>query len=939
MADDVNKSGKPVNEYSRDPAKQEKTDYSKFGHRSTSEDPIKRAFAKIEATRVLNTKREQFIEERLGELSVKHSSPLYYDQADQLAETIKIYQAKKIDLSIAANQRAKEQLFTTVNSATAERRTRSAIAHASRSAQTVPLAIKMASTANPFGLQRVAGQLESEIHSSDESLRDAAARGDVEAVQGLSQRRNQLITRKGRVEATQGLMSKMGRDVSSQYLQAEKAVSQIDRRGLPKGLEDAEKALRRFVDTLEKGREVTKEEFEAKEIAIRQIEEHQEKREKFSRMISAAGQQAGSLGGGLVSLGQRAFIGTQIEGQQVATQFANWENRKFDDFRTGVRNLDFGAMRRLGGQYARAEGYGASLEDRQNAVIGAGGTVAAAAETMQSLGALAQERAVSGANYAAVIGHAGSAGLQLANMSVELNAGVRGGQTNMMGAEAIMQKFNAYSYVPDEIRNQAGRYRFGLGLATRGLGAGRDTAIASFEDVYTEGERTMSGTQRMAAIGINTQQAIQLTAQGVQALGGEFGGMQDIVQAGQAQRAGLLAAEDVVGLRGQLANVGDGSTQRIDKIMRTAVAAGMDNSKNIKQMVSATASLARDSAMLGVSTVSGVSKGIGLINQGLEGVPANIRTGVAQNAIQYANRTAQDQSMNIFNYAERAKLRGIPGVAGSQLTEEAAARLSVTEIMELQNISDPTKRAKAAGDLGLGRIVNAEGGELSDKTLKQLRHITNKQIVGVTLGGLHSSGDVNKTTTMFESKDFHERLRGGDLTEEEQRLYDQFRAGARISGVSGAAVAASMGEQELRQKQIQSNGQRSNYVERINEQQAKSTAFETDLGDIALGGADQAIKGTLELVESTNKKMEETGIAFFNKAEEAGKRFDRSDGVFSESVGVFKKAVDALMEKVMAGARSEEDTSAAVNDYITQRTGGIYIDQDTSRTKKGTRNR
>ena len=78
---------------------------------------------------------------------------------------------------------------------------------------------------------------------------------------------------------------------------------------------------------------------------------------------------------------------------------------------------------------------------------------------------------------------------------------------------------------------------------------------------------------------------------------------------------------------GALAGVG-GTNADLETILRRAVEAGMDNSKNVGQMVAATVQLASADAKMGLQTSMGVHT---LMQKAVQDsiLPANMRAGVA----------------------------------------------------------------------------------------------------------------------------------------------------------------------------------------------------------------------------------------------------------------------------------------------------------------------
>lgn len=216
----------------------------------------------------------------------------------------------------------------------------------------------------------------------------------------------------------------------------------------------------------------------------------------------------------------------------------------------------------------------------------------------------------------------------------------------------------------------------------------------------------------LAGRGLSQDQLPKVVAAGVSGLGKEFAqdAAQTLTRAAETAQVGYMQSpEQYMQARSMLTGVGGGGDD-LERIMRTAVAAGMDSSKNIMEMVSATQTLSARSAQMGVQSVVGATEMLGRGIQALDFLPENMRSGAALAAGQAVEQLSTDKSLSMGNMMEMARLRkDFP--EASQLELEAMSRLSMTQVNQMVSSfrKSPEEGRQAAAQFGLEGLVGNMG--------------------------------------------------------------------------------------------------------------------------------------------------------------------------------------------------------------------------------------
>ena len=254
------------------------------------------------------------------------------------------------------------------------------------------------------------------------------------------------------------------------------------------------------------------------------------------------------------------------------------------------------------------------------------------------------------------------------------------------------------------------------GGATMGMGSAAQAAFATLTDKST--------IFRAANLGVSPTELAGLTGLAAQQVGGGEAKTTIAMRAAAAQNKNILSAEQYIGNLGALSNVG-GTSADLEEILKTAVASGMDNSKNIAQMVQATSAMSQDLARRGISGGEAIDSMLGGAYQRLKGmgVDENLRVQAAMSTAEIQNRMMTSSDMNIGNVYERQGLRNLfPNAGPMELN-----RLSTLSAQEYGALlqEDPKKARTAAAAMGLEDFYLEtpqdkirEAFEISQKALK-----------------------------------------------------------------------------------------------------------------------------------------------------------------------------------------------------------------------------
>lgn len=312
------------------------------------------------------------------------------------------------------------------------------------------------------------------------------------------------------------------------------------------------------------------------------------------------------------------------------------------------------------------------------------------------------------------------------------------------------------------------------GITTQGGGGGgdRENALSALTDP--------AFLSQLAEKGLGQKDLPKVVSAAVSGLGKEFAKDLEgtLSRAASTSQVGYFQSPDqYIQARTALSGVG-GSSEDLERIMREAVAAGMDSSKNIMEMVQATQSLSQRSAAMGIQSTVGAANMIGRGVQSLQHLPENMRTSAALHAGQFVDSMASDTGLNLGNVIESGRLRQAFGDRANFSELEVMRRLSASQIGQITQgfQQGGAQGRKAAEQFGLGGLI--QSAEDARQLSGAVRAGTEFNISGV---GIDPRGE-----QLQAKKRRGERLSSSD----QQYLQGYQRRIGMIKGVSGEAAFA-----------------------------------------------------------------------------------------------------------------------------------------------------
>lgn len=404
----------------------------------------------------------------------------------------------------------------------------------------------------------------------------------------------------------------------------------------------------------------------------------------------------------------------------------------------------------------------------------------------------------------------------------------------------------------------------------------------------------------MAELGISPAKSAQLAAQGVRQLGSAEDIPAMIQMAGRTEQSRLMSADQYMGMQGQLTDVGAG-TFDLEGIMKNAVAAGMDNAKNIQQMVSATQQMASGLSKSGVSGVGAAGNILGVGVQKLRdlGVKKNIATQASQYAQESQKKFSKDISMDLGTVHEAKRIKEIaPGI-------DTTFQMRIASMSQAQMQSIISGGKKEAEAFGLGSVYDKVGKE-----------------------GFKNFAIADREATLYKtdaniflsSKEFKQNIKnirsGKGPTNKAQALFSTLTDGSRLDAVTTAGMEAKEGKLPL---SAGGNLERSKVTQGLrkaaeiklaggNNPDAKMDTLITIMEKIAENLKPEQAQAN---VIGGMKEMDEVGPIV-----QAGDKFDKGASLFASAVGEF----DRMLSKV---------------DLSKQKTGGLKLQGGSNRSKTG----
>ena len=406
------------------------------------------------------------------------------------------------------------------------------------------------------------------------------------------------------------------------------------------------------------------------------------------------------------------------------TAWANTGNSMWDRGQDAVKNLNIESLMSVMDQSGRVGKEVAGTKFNANLAGGIGRAAGVGVAGAQVAGGVlnwagntGQQAAVAGValGNAAELGSDQFRGLTTSSMALnEYNAQMAAGEA---GRHMVASQAQEY------VNHTAGSY-----YATRGSGSTSDM------------ERTimsMSNAKKYATVGVNLSEA--RSAAGIMSKAGySKGGELDniIMGAGKAELAGSMSKQEYATAAARLTGAG-GDSKDLEAIMKAAVTAGMDNSKNVGQMVEATLSLSSSMASSGISGVDTAKSMVGERVEDLvsKGYDRNMATGKAMANIEAFDKGQTDRTVSFGNIIEQNKLRQLKG--GENLSQKQMNNIvDMKEIDMAAIMKGGPEGKKIAEQMGLGDFFSNKGNAGQVNKIK-----TEKYLLQQT-GGMEQSASM-----------------------------------------------------------------------------------------------------------------------------------------------------------------------------------------------------
>lgn len=974
MADDVNKSGKPVNSASS-------VEGIGASRRSQSIDEVmKRAQQSVQ--RPIGEMRK--LQQRLSDLRQQRSNlkdELEYilneenqsqeDLAQQIAEINEEYGSVQEGLKqtygslknirSTTSARVQSRVGSVVSRYVSPGEQESRVRMMSRQTNTLEPAIREATSRGYTGLEQRREQAMSQASGYAAQIEEAQQAGDMSRVARLGQQMQASETQAA--VASKGLqyLKQRGQDPESRFLRAQNVADRAQSRveneqiiqqaesGELRGVDEISKelgevaaSLRNLKQELNDGK-ISLEEFNEKAGEAADRYERLEKEESASggggyggltrnqaRGVMAA-RVASSAVRGLTQFQQASQVDYRIAGMSNAAQLARQQNQQYDAASAAVGG-DMEAANMLFGGFENAAAFQEDVATSQrrirqqqvgaetaDAAIGAYTGMKLVKGAMRAGSSLVAGRGGMGTSF--LMGAAGS-GIRAGTLTQDIREGVSEVQAGNAAYNAALQAQQEILRVPTRFRQRYRDFGSAMGIATRGAGADREEILNQMDDpAYV-------ASLRQSRIGVD--RANDLINQGIAQQGSDvFNLYGSLGQARRMEQMGLGTMEQQFGRMGQLANAGAGDpTQALVDSMEEAVSRGFDNSKAVGMMVDATVSLAQSGAttQLGIDATGGITE---LMGRALGTRDPNsssaLQIQAAQVGIQQQSGLLTNRSLSFGNMARDTRLRQL---LGDPMQAANAATLTAEQLQTLQGGGENAERL--AYTKGLTGLINESGG-IDQKMVKQLSNI---QRDFAEFGGAGGVGYAVDPKVMQRGRDVLRRL------ESEGKSVNDLDTLRGLSKEDREAVGALTGTRNLAV-----GGQGSNLAGLASMYETKGDRDPNKLGtgrktgvteDLATGDTQV---GTSELIEGMKKFGKDVqNLGKLQEIIEKGfvENIDRFGEAAAKSVENMRNDVNTEVFKKL-GAESDAlkgkfETLGTTIDNLAKRISGVNFDPGFFRT-------
>lgn len=608
--------------------------------------------------------------------------------------------------------------------------------------------------------------------------------------------------------------------------------------------------------------------------------------DRFTRGYNLASTAARSL----VQVSQRGLVDFRIAGMGSAAQLARQQNQQYDMMRGAAQGDIMSQMMVLGG-IQNAARFQDEVATAQKGTKAAEGSIELADTAFGTYTGMKLFKALSrggksllsgdgGVLSSALAGATGSASRTAVNF-LDVGMGISEMQAGNAAYQAAMQAQMEIARVPARQVQAYGNYVAGAGIATRGAGRNREREMV---DITGRGFMGFLRTNR-----IDQDRALDLLNQGYEAQGGDIFNARSSLELARSMESeyGLGTMEQQFQRMGNLANANAFSPDvQLEHIMQEAIARGFDNSKAVGMMVDATVSLAQTSgsAQLGIDATGGITSLIGRALGKSDPNTANAaEIRAAQTGIQQGGDLLTDRTISFSQIVRDTQLKTIFG--GDPTKSISAATLDFTQIETLK------KGDKAALDLvyqkGLSDLLN-EDGTINLTAVKEYEQIQRNfaKRGGASGVGYTLSPETNKRVDEIEAKLTARGISLSDTEAVNEALSpeerDIFMARNRVLNIAGGGNVAAM---QLRGSMQDLNRPKLNRAPTAGEKTASAEILGTDVTKIKESMAgEKALDGDVRGLALVKSLMETT---------------------FEENMGKFGDAAAEAVEKMRNDVNTE----------------------------------
>lgn len=584
---------------------------------------------------------------------------------------------------------------------------------------------------------------------------------------------------------------------------------------------------------------------------------------------------------GLQAVGAIAGATNTIAVDQDITQmnnrasFAKMGNAIYDKANAAVKGHSVDAMLDVLGSDGFAKQFGDTNKGITNVAKSIEGGAGLLTNVLTGMGKGAAIGGVAGVGFAGIgavpgaIGGAAIGGITAAANSIPAITNVAYG--NEGAASSINSYAAAKNLTAEErhIRAQQMQAFYNQGLNTYETTAGAGSTSKLQSQLMNE-----SNLNALADRGVSAEKAAGLA--GILNQAGSmntFGGFNIIGSAGKAKQHGQMGEEEYVSAAARMVAAGGDNTD-LEGIIAKATAAGMDNSKNIGQMVDATLSLNSGLAKSGVGGTSTTADLLAGATQSLvgSGVNKNLATGMAASGVEGLNNLITSNSLSFGSIIQQQKIRTMPGMEkATQFQVNNLSSLSVQELAVLK--ADNEESRQLAKVKGIDNLVYGQDGKLNKKMVKDLgRNALEK--------GLLNVGSAEQNRSILGKYD-----RGEEFESSENAILS-------AANTNAAAVGALAGTNKI-SKAYASNMKDGSQTDILG---AKRTSKEIGMGEKESGGFDKIEKAMAEVSKAIDPAKWGESV---NKAAE---KFEIPAGKFLAATGQLDGTVERLIkhqEKMM----------------------------------------